>query len=181
QGPVLLAMVPRNDGPELNAKFQDRGSRKDFSVEIEDVATGAYVLEVGGTARATVNVINVPGGSEGEIEFRNPVEPGKLLLDFDPRGKAIRILRNGTVVLSGTFPTVPVAGSPTGGNNGGGSNGGGNSGNGNGGSGGGSGSGGSGGGNSGSGNGGSGGGGNSGGGGDDDGDDDHGNHGGDHH
>lgn len=129
-----------NDGPELNAKFQDRGSRKDFSVEIEDVAAGAYALEVGGTARGTINVVSVPGGSEGEIEFRNPVEPGKSLLDFDPRGKAIRILRNGTVVLSGTFPSTPVAGNPPG-NNGGGS---------------------------GSGNGGSGGGGNSGGGGDDD-------------
>ena len=41
---------------------------------------------------------------QGEVEFRNPVEPGKVLLDFDPRGKLIEVLENGTVIFTADFP-----------------------------------------------------------------------------
>ena len=44
------------------------------------------------------------GSVEGELEFRNPVEPGKLLLDFDPRGQQIDVLDGNTVVLETLFP-----------------------------------------------------------------------------
>ena len=43
-------------------------------------------------------------GVEGELEFRNPVEPGKVLLDFDPRGQLIEVMSGGQAVLSATFP-----------------------------------------------------------------------------
>jgi hypothetical protein len=44
------------------------------------------------------------GSIEGELEFRNPVEPGKILLDFDPRGQAIEVLDGSTVILEMSFP-----------------------------------------------------------------------------
>lgn len=103
-----LVLEPQgNDGPELDAKLELRRDRVEFSVELEDVAAGSYSLQVGGAPRGTIDVVAVPGGTEGEIEFRNPVEPGKFVLDFDPRGAALVVTRNGATVFSGTFPTTP--------------------------------------------------------------------------
>ncbi|MGB0133249.1 hypothetical protein, partial [Dokdonella sp.] len=96
-----------NDGPELKARLRQRSDRVDFNVELEDLPTGSYGLVVGGVNQGNINVVSVPGGTEGEIEFRNPVEPGKELLDFDPRGKAIDIISNGSVVIGGLFPNTP--------------------------------------------------------------------------
>jgi hypothetical protein len=45
------------------------------------------------------------GSIQGELEFRNPVEPGKLPLDFDPRGQQIDVLDGGTVILETLFPS----------------------------------------------------------------------------
>jgi hypothetical protein len=116
-----LRVEAQHDGPELKADFEDRSLRDDFSVELEDFAVGTYTLSVGGTERGTIDVVAVQGGTEGEIEFRDPAEPGHVLLDFDPRGQMIAIVRNGAVVLSGTFPSVPSAGG-NGGSGGGGGN-----------------------------------------------------------
>lgn len=96
-----------NDGPELKARLRQRSDRVDFNVELEDLPAGSYGLLVDGSARGNISVVAVPGGTEGEIEFRNPVEPGKVLLDFDPRGKAIEITANGSVVIGGLFPNSP--------------------------------------------------------------------------
>jgi len=41
----------------------------------------------------------------GETEFRDPVEPGKILLDFDPRGEQIDVLEGTTVILETLFPS----------------------------------------------------------------------------
>ena len=83
-----------------HVKYEQRTDRIEFSVEIEDVPVGAYELWVANDQKGTINVINVPGGTEGEIEFRDPVEPGKVLLDFDPRGQSIDIIRHGITYLS---------------------------------------------------------------------------------
>lgn len=124
-----LRVEGAHDGPEFKAVL-DAGTRQsEFRVELEDVAAGSYTLNVGGTDRGTIDVVAVQGGTEGEIEFRDPVEPNHLPLDFDPRGQIVQILSGGSVILSGTFPTQP--------NGGGGGGGGGNGGGGNGGSGGG--------------------------------------------
>ena len=97
-----------NDGPELYAKLEQRSDRVNFSVELEDVAAGSYEILVGGVSRGTLVVVATAGGTEGELEFRDPVEPGKLMLDFDPRGQIIAATRNGSVVLQGTFPNTPI-------------------------------------------------------------------------
>ena len=88
-----------------DAKLEPRDDRTDFSVEIEDVPVGSYTLRIGGNEVGTINVVQLQDGSiEGEIEFRNPVEPGKVLLDFDPRGQQIDVLEGQTVILETLFP-----------------------------------------------------------------------------
>ncbi|AVP97702.1 hypothetical protein C7S18_11050 [Ahniella affigens] len=96
-----------NDGPELKAELKQRSDRVEFSVELEDLPVASYTVKVDGTERGNVNVVTVAGGTEGELEFRNPVEAGKVLLDFDPRGKRIDIELNGQVKITGLFPTTP--------------------------------------------------------------------------
>jgi hypothetical protein len=103
----LLKIEPSgNDGPELEAELEQRADRVEFSVEIEDVTPGDYVLRVAGVERGSVAVTMMPGGTHGETEFRNPVETGKLPLDFDPRGQLVEALHDGIVQFSGTFPSV---------------------------------------------------------------------------
>jgi hypothetical protein len=88
-----------------DAKLDPREDRTDFSVEIEDVPVGSYTLRIGGAAVGTIVVVQLQDGSiEGEIEFRDPVEPGKVLLDFDPRGQQIDVLEGDTVILETLFP-----------------------------------------------------------------------------
>lgn len=82
------------------ADFDQDASRSEFKVEIEDVPDGAYGLYVGGSQRGTINVSD----DEGEIEFRDPVEPGKSLLDFDPRGQTIEVREGSTVIFTAAFP-----------------------------------------------------------------------------
>ncbi|MEO8460274.1 MAG: hypothetical protein ABI451_07080, partial [Dokdonella sp.] len=92
-------------------RFEQRSDRTDFKVEIEDLPVGSYSLKVGGTERATIAVTTTINGNEGEAEFRSPVEPGKILLDFDPRGKRVDITRAGVTYLTttsfGSSPTPP--------------------------------------------------------------------------
>lgn len=89
-----------------DAKLEPRDDRADFSVEIEDVPVGNYSLRIDGDTVGSIQVITLADGSvEGEIEFRNPVEPGKVLLDFDPRGKLIEILEGSTVIFETNFPS----------------------------------------------------------------------------
>ncbi len=82
------------------ARLRTRPDRTDFNVEVEDLDDGDYELFVGATQVATITV----AGGEGEVEFRDPVEPGKLPLDFDPRGMTISVEQNGEVFLSVDFP-----------------------------------------------------------------------------
>jgi hypothetical protein len=122
----LVVEPAGNDGPELHAELELRSDRAEFSVEVEDVAVGSYTLRVDGVERGTVQVVAVPGGTNGELEFRNPAEAGKQPLGFDPRGKSIDVSRGGQSVLAGLFPAQPTG--PVGdgnGNGGGGDNGGG--------------------------------------------------------
>lgn len=108
-GTTLIEVELSNAGiyPEAsgNAKLEPREDRTDFSVEIEDVPIGSYTLHIGGNEVGTIDVLQLQDGSiEGEIEFRNPVEPGKVLLDFDPRGQQIDVLEGSSVVLETLFP-----------------------------------------------------------------------------
>jgi len=104
----LVVEPSGSDGPELHAKLEQRSDRVDFSVELEDVPVGSYALRVGGVERGTVNVVSAIGGTEGEIEYRDPVEPGKLLLNFDPRGMTIEATGPGGTRLNGVLPSTPT-------------------------------------------------------------------------
>jgi len=88
-----------------DVELEQRPDRVEFDVEIEDLDLGSYELWVGGMMVAEIEVVTVDGGTEGEVEFRNPVEPGKLLLDFDPIGQLISIEQAGSVFLEVEFPT----------------------------------------------------------------------------
>ena len=88
-----------------DAKLEGRMDRADFSVEIEDVPAGSYDLSVGGEIVGTIQAaLDDDGTVRGELEFRDPVEPGKVLLDFDPRGQQIDVLEGNTVILETLFP-----------------------------------------------------------------------------
>jgi len=96
-------IVPLASG---DAKLEPRADRTDFSVEIEDVPAGSYELRIGGNVVGTIEAVMTQDGTiQGELEFRNPVEPGKILLDFDPRGQQIDVLDGTTVILETVFPT----------------------------------------------------------------------------
>ena len=97
------------------ADFESRPGRSEFSVEIEDLPLGSYTLRVGGLERGSIEVVSTPGGNQGELEFRSPPEPGKTLLNFDPRDQLIEILQGNTVVLDSVAPAAgTVPGSTTG-------------------------------------------------------------------
>lgn len=108
-GTALIEVELTNSGvyPEASgdAKLEPREDRTDFSVEVEDLPIGSYALRIGGNEVGTIDVVQLQDGSiEGEIEFRNPVEPGKILLDFDPRGQQLDVLEGAVVVLEVLFP-----------------------------------------------------------------------------
>ncbi len=103
---------------DAKAEFEQRPDRTEFSVEVEDIPVGDYELWVGKVLRGTITVVSVLGGTEGEIEFRNPVEPGKSLLDFDPRDQLIEVMEGSTLLFSTDL--VPGAGNDNGGDDGGG-------------------------------------------------------------
>lgn len=70
----------------------DKGRHR-FSVEIEGVPEGSYVLRVAGVQRALLTAAVEEGDDAvAEVEFRNPPERGKIALDFDPRGQLLEIL-----------------------------------------------------------------------------------------
>lgn len=85
------------------ARFrQDADCDRDLRVEIEKLAAGDYDLLIGGILRGTIAVGAL---GEGELEFDSKSEPGKLRLDFDPRGQSIEVRQAGTVFLTGTLPS----------------------------------------------------------------------------
>lgn len=86
----------------VDLKIEDDCERE-FEVEVEDLPVGDYDLVVAGIVRGTIPVINVTGGTQGEIEFSSdPDDPGELPLDFDPTGTTIEIKQGDNVFLTAT-------------------------------------------------------------------------------
>ena len=83
-------------------RVDDRG-RHDFNVEIEDVPVGNYTLRVAGAVRGTIRVLSTVNGVQGEIEFSTKIEPGHVLLTFDPRGQLIEVLSPAGIFFSHLF------------------------------------------------------------------------------
>jgi hypothetical protein len=103
-----LVVEQFNDGPEMEAELERRPTRVEFKVELEDVPLGDYNLTVDGQDRGTLTVVAVPGGTEGELEFRNPEDATHLPLNFDPRGKIVRLSGAAGFVIEGLFPNEPT-------------------------------------------------------------------------
>ncbi len=106
---------------KAKAKLEQRSDRVDFQIELEDVPIGFYDFYVAGTIEGVIEVIQTAAGLEGELEFRNPVEAGKELLDFNPFGHPLSVSQGSTVFFTLDFPSTP-GGGDGGGNNGGGNN-----------------------------------------------------------
>lgn len=120
-GTAKLEVFMVNVGPDTNAKgrlrHEDRGDELRFDVEIQYLDGGLYELVVGGVPRAT---FDPSGFFEVELEFRNPPddsppdEPGEqhFLLDFDPLGQQVDVVKDGVVYLTGMLPGVAGSGAP---------------------------------------------------------------------
>ena len=75
-----------------------------IEIDVELTNTGIFP-QASGDAKLEPRADRTDFSVEGELEFRNPVEPGKVLLDFDPRGQQIDVLEEGsTVILETLFP-----------------------------------------------------------------------------
>lgn len=98
-----------NVGPIGSAKGksrlrQDVDCGRDFRVEVEKLPVGSYSLNVDGLLRGTISVVVSNSDTFGEIEFDTEPSPGKLLLDFDPRGLTVEVQQSSNVFLTVTMP-----------------------------------------------------------------------------
>ncbi|HTE06796.1 MAG TPA: hypothetical protein VK824_11405, partial [Planctomycetota bacterium] len=93
-----------NVGPDFNAqgrlRYEAKGSKTKFSVEVEKLDAGTYTLLVAGSP---VGELVTTGPASVELEFQSPVEPGKTLLNFDPLGAQVDVTRDGVTWLTGVL------------------------------------------------------------------------------
>ncbi len=101
---INTGVYPQGSG---DAEIKQFASVVEFDVDIEDVPVGPYLLRVGGVDRGTLQVAPNDGRNEAELEFRFPVTPGKLLLDFNPLGQRIEVFQGATLVFFLDFPLNP--------------------------------------------------------------------------
>ncbi|MEI6083067.1 MAG: hypothetical protein WCS70_02070 [Verrucomicrobiota bacterium] len=83
---------------------QDVDCGRDLRVEVEKLPVGSYDLKVGGLLRGTISVVVSNSDTFGEIEFDTEPSPGKVLLNFDPRGQAVDVLQGTNLFLTVTMP-----------------------------------------------------------------------------
>ncbi|MCW8872017.1 MAG: hypothetical protein OQK01_05300 [Xanthomonadales bacterium] len=87
------------------AEWEMNSHRVMFSVAIEDVPVGTYPLRVGGVEVGTIETFEMHGGNVyGRLSFRDPEAYGRELLDFEPRGQKIEVLKGTGVILEVDFP-----------------------------------------------------------------------------
>ena len=93
--------------PNAIAKMEfkrDELGVQSFEVGIENSPPGNYELFIGDTLRATIDVADTTAGSRGLIEFDDMPHSGQALLDFDPRGETISVVRDGLVCFQRVMP-----------------------------------------------------------------------------
>ncbi len=104
-GKTKLELFMVNVGPDTNAKgkvrYEAKSGKTRFKVTVEKLDAGFYDLVVGGEIVAS---IETTGPAEVETEFRDPVEPGTLLLDFAPLGKSVELVQGVQAFLSVFLP-----------------------------------------------------------------------------
>ncbi|MDT8439292.1 MAG: hypothetical protein RQ729_09825 [Wenzhouxiangellaceae bacterium] len=82
-----------------------RPGRGEFGVVTDNLPEGLYALRVGGELRGDFEAAAGDTGTVGSMRFRSPRIPGRLLLDFDPRGQSVEVIdETGAVALSATTP-----------------------------------------------------------------------------
>lgn len=87
------------------AEWEMNSNRVAFSVEIEDVPVGSYVLKVGGIDVGIIKAFEMHNGEiYGHIGFRDPEVYGREHLNFEPRGQAIEVFQGDTIILEVEFP-----------------------------------------------------------------------------
>lgn len=87
------------------AEWEMNSNRVEFSVEIEDVPVGSYVLKVGGMEVGVIEAFEMHGGEiYGHITFRDPAVHGWEHLDFEPRGQTIEVFQGDSIILEVEFP-----------------------------------------------------------------------------
>ena len=90
---------------EGEAEWKMTSDHVEFSVEIEDVPAGTYVLHAGGNEVGRFEAFERRFGDVyGHIRFRDPASYGRQPLDFEPRGQKIEVLKEGAVILEVDFP-----------------------------------------------------------------------------
>ncbi len=94
---------------QAKAKLKQRADRVDFQVELEDVPLGFYDFNINGDIQGVIQITQTPTGPEGELEFRNPVEAGKQLLNFNPLGAVLTITQGADILFTVNFPVTPAA------------------------------------------------------------------------
>jgi hypothetical protein len=110
---VRVNLVNTGAAPSASGHAEYRVRKKNrvsFHVEAEDLAPANYDVTVDGVLEGVLDVRQLVNNKvEGEIEFDTKVEPGHVLLDFDPRGKLVTVERAGVVYLQVVFPVAPPA------------------------------------------------------------------------
>lgn len=103
-GKLEVFMV--NVGPDGNAKgrlrHEVKGGKLRFDFEVENLDAGTYQLHVAGAPVAEFTA----DGVETEIEFQDPVEPGKVLLNFEPLGAQVDVVGGGSTYLTAIMPAA---------------------------------------------------------------------------
>jgi hypothetical protein len=98
-----------SSGISLTSTYREDPGRIRFKVKARGPLTASgnrYGLYIANIKRAELTLLTSGGESEAEVEFASPVEPGKIALDFDPRGAALELrIISGTGV--GTNPPPP--------------------------------------------------------------------------
>jgi len=79
-----------------HARYGDAPGHMEFEVEVTGLPDGTYHVFVGGLKRGEFML----NGGFGELEFSSPMEAGKNLMTFDPRGMPIEIHDASGAVLS---------------------------------------------------------------------------------
>lgn len=100
---VNAAVLPDAKG---EAEWKMNSNRVQFSVEIEDIPAGSFMLKVGGIEEGTIEALEMRNGEVyGHIRFRDPESYGREHLDFDPRGQKIEVFQDDEIILEVNFPT----------------------------------------------------------------------------
>lgn len=110
--PVRLSTAPLiPTGIQLGAMgaatLESRGTRLDFTVEVQNVMPGSYDVRIDGVSQGTLTVTSGGGMNGGEVALSNYRSGiGILPLTRDPRGKLVEVVGASAVVLKVVYPST---------------------------------------------------------------------------